>query len=115
MILIAFDGSPDARAAVERAAQLFPDQPATVLTVWEPFGDVVARTAIGFGMLPSIPNEDDIDEASQKAAEKTAAEGAELAAELGMSAAPNQRSALWEQQWLGPSWPKLTGLAPMPS
>jgi nucleotide-binding universal stress UspA family protein len=88
MILIAFDGSPDSRAAVEGAAKLFPEEPATVLTVWEPFVDVVARTTIGFGLVPSVPDAAEMDEASQRAAEQTAAEGAELAAEHGMSAQP---------------------------
>lgn len=88
MILIAFDGSPDARAAVEKAAELFPDQPATVVSVWQPFLDVMARTSIGFGMIPSIPDPDEIDAASRKAAEQTAADGAELATEHGLSAQP---------------------------
>ncbi|HTX30392.1 MAG TPA: universal stress protein [Solirubrobacteraceae bacterium] len=88
MILIAFDGSPDSRAAVEKAAELFPEQPATVLTVWEPFVEVVGRTAIGFGLVPSVPDALEIDEASQKAAERTAGEGVELASEHGMSAQP---------------------------
>ncbi len=49
MILIAYDGSPDSQAAVKRAAELLPGQPVTVLTVWEPFTDVMARA--GAGML----------------------------------------------------------------
>ena len=88
MILIAYDGSADARAAVERAAQLFPHQPATVLTIWEPFAEVVARTAIGFGLVPSVPDADEIDAASKKAAEETAEKGVALAADLGLSASP---------------------------
>lgn len=86
MILIAFDGSQDARAAVEQAAKLFPDQRATVLTIWQPFVEVVARTGVGFGMIPSIPDPVEIDAASQKTAEQTAGAGLELAAEHGMQA-----------------------------
>jgi len=86
MILICYDGSPDAAAAVERAATLFPDQPATVLTVWEPFVEVATRTTIGFGLIPSIPDPDEIDDASRQAAEKTAGEGAKLATEHGLTA-----------------------------
>lgn len=88
MILLAYDGSPDARAAIEHAAQLFPDQPATVLTLWQPFSEVAMHTTIGFGLVPSLPASDDIDEASQKAAEQTASEGAELARTHGMTAEP---------------------------
>jgi nucleotide-binding universal stress UspA family protein len=86
MILISYDGSPDARAAVERAAELFPRDPAAVLTVWQPFREIVAHTTIGFGLVPSIPDADEIDEASQRKADETAAAGAELANELGLSA-----------------------------
>lgn len=88
MILICYDGSRDARAAIESAAQLFPAASATVLTVWEPFAEVVARTTVGFGLIPAIPDETEIDEASRKAAEKTAAEGAELAHQRGLAAEP---------------------------
>ena len=92
MILIAYDGSPDGRAAIEKAAQLFPAQPATVLTVWEPFIEVVSRTTVGFGLVPSVPDNEQIDEASQKAAEQTAAEGVQLATEYGMTAQARTRA-----------------------
>lgn len=88
MILIGYDGSPDARSAIEHAAELFGAEPATVLTVWQPFMEVVARTSVGFGLVPSIPDPEEIDKASRQAAEETAAEGAKLAGELGMSAEP---------------------------
>jgi nucleotide-binding universal stress UspA family protein len=86
LILICYDGSADARAAVEQAARLFRDEPATVLTVWEPFVEVVARSTAGFGLAPSLPDADRFDEAGRKQAEKTAADGAELAVKLGMTA-----------------------------
>lgn len=93
MILICYDGSADARAAIERAAELFPDEPATVLTVWQPFVEVLARTTVGFGLVPST-NTDEIDQASQTSAEQTAVEGAELATRLGMTAQPRAISQL---------------------
>lgn len=92
MILICYDGSDDARAAVEQAARLFPNQPATVLTVWEPFAEVVARSTVGFGLVPSVPDAEQIDEASKKAAEQAATEGAELASSLGLTAEARSRS-----------------------
>ena len=67
MILICFDGSKDARAAIERAAELFARQPATILTVWQPFLEVAARSTVGFGLVPSIPDAEEIDEASRRA------------------------------------------------
>jgi len=85
MILICYDGSPDSRAAVEHAVELFGDQPATVLTVWEPFVEMAARSSLGLGLVPFTADSDEIDEASAKAAEQTAAEGAALAGRLGMT------------------------------
>jgi nucleotide-binding universal stress UspA family protein len=92
MILIAFDGSVDSRAAVERAAELFSDQPVTVLTVWEPFVEIVARTTVGFGLVPTVPDADEMDQASRSGAEQTAREGVELAQKLGLRAEPQTRS-----------------------
>jgi nucleotide-binding universal stress UspA family protein len=86
MILICFDGSKDARAAIERAAELFARQPATILTVWQPFLEVAARSTVGFGLVPSIPDAEEIDEASRKAAKQTANEGVKLAVALGLKA-----------------------------
>jgi nucleotide-binding universal stress UspA family protein len=84
MILICYDGSADARAAGEQATKLFPAEPAAVLTVWEEYVEQVVRSSLGF--VPSIPDADEVDEASRKAAETRAAEGAALASGLGMAA-----------------------------
>jgi nucleotide-binding universal stress UspA family protein len=88
MILICYDGSKDARAAVERAAELFASQPATILTVWQPFMEVAARSTVGFGLVPALPDPEEIDEASRKASEQTASEGVKLAGALGLKAEP---------------------------
>jgi nucleotide-binding universal stress UspA family protein len=88
MILICYDGSKDSRAAVERAAELFASQPATILTVWQPFMEVVARTTVGFGLVPALPDPEEIDEASRTAAKQTASEGVKLAGALGLKAEP---------------------------
>ena len=55
MILICYDGSDDAKAAIERGGELLGGQPATVLTVWEPFLQMTARTpanGAGFNAQP---------------------------------------------------------------
>jgi nucleotide-binding universal stress UspA family protein len=88
MILLCYDGSEDARAALERAAELFPGASVTILTIWQPFAEVVARSTVGFGMVPSIPDSDELDDASSKSANKTAAEGVELAKQLGLQPEP---------------------------
>jgi len=89
MILICYDGSEDARAAIERAGALFPGQAATVLTIWQPFIEVVARAGVGFGVTPAIPNSDRIDEASQERAQEVVQEGVELARAAGLDAQPH--------------------------
>jgi nucleotide-binding universal stress UspA family protein len=86
VILICYDGSADSRAAVEQAAALFAGQDATVLTVWEPIIEVIDHASFGF--VPSIEDTEGIDEASSKAADQAAAEGAALASSLGMRAEP---------------------------
>lgn len=86
MILICFDGSDDARAAIEHAGRLLRGQPATVLTVWEPFTQVLVRTT--FGPVPLSPEFDvvQIDAATRRHAEELAEEGAGLAREAGLEA-----------------------------
>jgi nucleotide-binding universal stress UspA family protein len=86
VILICYDASEDARAAVAEAAELFPAQQAVVISVWEPFAEVVARSSVGWGLVPSAPDSEDIDQASSTQAEKLAAEGADLANKAGMAA-----------------------------
>lgn len=86
MILICYDGSEDARAAIDRAGALFAGHAAIVLTVWQPFIEVIAHTGVGFGMLP--PDSAAIDTASRQRAEQIAHEGAELAEQAGLEAEP---------------------------
>lgn len=83
MILIAYDGSEDSKAAVEEAAKLFPGQRATVLTVWQRYIDTMTRAGAGLAMMTDF---DDIDEASGKMAAEKAAEGAQIASGAGMDA-----------------------------
>jgi nucleotide-binding universal stress UspA family protein len=88
MILICYDGSPDARSAIEHAGELLKGQLATVLTVWEPFVRVLARTPSTLGPPLGIVNVEEIDEASRQSAEQLAKEGAELARQVGLNAQP---------------------------
>jgi nucleotide-binding universal stress UspA family protein len=89
MILICYDGSTDAKAAIEHAGELLDGRPATVLTVWVPFMEVLARsTPSGLGLAPGTVDVDRIDEASRQSAEQLADEGAELARKAGFDAQP---------------------------
>ena len=84
MILIAYDGSPDAQAAIDRAATLESGEKAIVLAVWEPFVEVMARTGAGFA--PEMVDFQAIDKSTQEAAHTRAEEGAERARAAGLDA-----------------------------
>ncbi len=85
MILICYDGSPDARTALEHAARLLSAQVATVLTVWEPIEEVLVRQPLPYAGGAAVDIED-IDEANRHEADEIAAEGATHARGLGMTA-----------------------------
>lgn len=90
-ILIAYDGSPAARAAVAHAGVLFAPGAAVVLTVWEPaiaeMMLVPDPTGMGSTMLPFDPSlTRDVERASEAHAQTLAEEGAALAREAGLDA-----------------------------
>lgn len=91
MILVSYDGSADAQAAIDRVAQLMPGTDATVVTVWEPFMDQLTRTGslgMGLGMVGSYADSKRIDTSSRDAAQKKATEGAARASAAGLVAQP---------------------------
>lgn len=83
MLLICFDGSDGAKAAIEHAAELAPGSEARVLTVWSPIVEVLMASST-YGVHPA--NHAEIDAATERHAEETAAEGAQLANAAGLSA-----------------------------
>ena len=90
MILIAYDGSKDAQSAIDRAGELMPGEPTIVLSVWEPFVDVMARTGLGVG--PGVIDFEALDKAHEESARERAAEGAQRAARAGLNAQPRTRA-----------------------
>ncbi|MGZ4186746.1 MAG: universal stress protein [Solirubrobacteraceae bacterium] len=92
MILIAYDGSADAQAAIGQAGALFRGEPATILTVWEPFLDVMARTGAGLGLASGIVDSEEIDEAYERSARERAGEGVERAQRAGLNDQPRSRT-----------------------
>ena len=94
MILISYDGSADAQAAIDNVARLMPGARTTVLTVWVPFMDSLARpdtTAMGMGMgmgVYAYAESEGIDAANRAAALSTAAEGARRATAARLVARP---------------------------
>ena len=75
-MLICYDGSNEAKAAIDQAGTLLGGQPAKVLTVWQSLTD---RTPLGFGFAPGVLNIEEADDASRMAAGCVAEAGAELA------------------------------------
>lgn len=87
MILVCYDGSADAHAAIEHTARLMAGRETMVLTIWEPFLDVMARSgAIGMAWGSTAPYADNekIDSANEQTALQTATEGAERATAAGL-------------------------------
>ncbi|HEY7961004.1 MAG TPA: universal stress protein [Solirubrobacteraceae bacterium] len=90
-ILIAYDGSAAARAAVVEAGALFAPRRAVVLTVWEPglseFMLVPDPTGMGTTMMPYDPSVvREVDRASEDHAREIAADGQTLARAAGLDA-----------------------------
>lgn len=86
MILIAYDGSDHAKAAIEAAARLMPGAHAVVVMVWERYVDGLARVgAVGLGGIPQGAGAD-FDLQFKTHALKVATDGAELASAAGLTA-----------------------------
>jgi nucleotide-binding universal stress UspA family protein len=94
MILICYDGSDDAKAAIDEASKLFSGQKATLLTVWQPFSEILASTTLGWGIAPGVMDTQTADDASRAAAQRLAEEGAELARQAGFDAQPRESTQL---------------------
>jgi nucleotide-binding universal stress UspA family protein len=97
MILICYDGSPDAQAAIDTAGPLFAGNRATILTIWEGFSEVLARTGAGLGGGPM--DFEDVDLAASGAALERAEEGCALARVAGLEAEPSiaqQNLTVWQ-------------------
>ena len=91
-ILIAYDGSEVSRAAVRHAAGLFAGRRAVLATVWEPGLATVSvglPDTLGIGTLPPDPATiEQIDRIQREHASTVAADGAEFAGSLGLTAEP---------------------------
>jgi nucleotide-binding universal stress UspA family protein len=88
MILIAYDGSDDAKAAIQHAGKLMPGFEATVLTIWEPFTTLLDRTPETLRPLAQVRDADEIDRQSSAQADESAQEGVALAKGAGLEGTP---------------------------
>ena len=100
-VLLCYDGSDNARQAVEQAGQLLGGGEAVVLTVWESLGSAILRrlpsdkTEIGreaSGIAEDVVEE--LDASTADAAQAIASEVAALATSSGFDARPLSRRAL---------------------
>jgi nucleotide-binding universal stress UspA family protein len=87
-LLVCYDGSDDAKQAIESAARLFPGCAALVLHVWEPLKEVASVPPVPglHGVLEAGLAE--MDEAGEELSRQTAAEGADRARAAGLEAEP---------------------------
>jgi nucleotide-binding universal stress UspA family protein len=85
-LLIAYDGSDPAGAAIDEAARLFPGAPAVVATVWEPLGEAARAGRIALPDSVIAEGVRNIDAATEAAALATAEAGTERARAAGLDA-----------------------------
>src|SRR5262245_35065249 len=80
-LLICYDGSEGAKAALESAVSLFKGREALVVSYWQPFAEPTKRLAIN--ILELVQNAESINEREEQLARDIAEEGATLAREAG--------------------------------
>ena len=87
-VLICYDGSEHARAAIARAGQLLRPGPAVVATVWSTLEAAAPSALLALPSKVVAEAVSDIDAATLEAAEAMAAEGAALASAAGFDVMP---------------------------
>jgi nucleotide-binding universal stress UspA family protein len=86
MILIAYDGTPNAMHAITVAGSLLFGGPAQVIHVWEPVAVPYDSLAFGRGVLPPGTSVDEFVDNQEEDARVIAETGADLALEAGFRA-----------------------------
>lgn len=96
VMVIAFDGSPTARRAVNYAGQFLTADRAVVLTVWSPLDRGPEPSSYDFDLDgPPDPTDDDDVDIAQAEAQRINDEGLELALAAGLPAEPLRRAAAY--------------------
>ena len=93
-VLVAYDGSEDAKHAVEQVAALFAARPVVILSVWQ---DLTAHPSFAWAPA-SVAGLDELLNQAREGAERMAAEGVEVARRAGITATPDTAEAP------GPVW-----------
>ena len=98
-LLLCFDGSEDARHAIERAGELFRGRHAFVVKVWQP----TALSGLGFAAAScaSTGGLIELDRAATELAGRVASDGARIAQAAGLDAEPVVVEAV------GPVWTRI--------
>jgi nucleotide-binding universal stress UspA family protein len=86
-LLICYDGSDSARAALDAAAELFEGEDAVVACFWQPFAAAAKRFSIN--ILELVQNADGINAREEALARQIAEEGATEARGRGLTAEAN--------------------------
>lgn len=102
-VLICYDGSEDAKHAIERAGDLLAARPALVLAVWEPIAslDSFAWSGAAAGMVNFV----ELDRGAAEDGGRVANEGVGIALEAGLEAEPVAIKAT------GPIWKTIVEAA----
>jgi nucleotide-binding universal stress UspA family protein len=87
-VLLAYDGSAHAKAAIERAGAVLRHGPAVVATAWTSFEDAAPAALLAMPGDMVRESAQALDDAGRETAEELAAEGADLARAAGFDAEP---------------------------
>ena len=82
-VLVAFDGSDEARAAVDLVPGLFPDRRVLVITVWESYETMASASHIAVPVGVANEGHRELDAESEREAARLAEAGAEPLRALG--------------------------------
>jgi len=104
-VLIGYDGSESAAAAVAAAAELLAVRQAVIQTVWVPYGPVAAGGVVAAPVAVTASALERLEEAAAERAESTAEAGARAAGEAGLQARAEPARAT------GPTWSALRDAA----
>jgi nucleotide-binding universal stress UspA family protein len=87
-VVIAYDGSPHAQAAIERAAELLRPRHAVVVCAWRPLEVAAPAASIATPKGVALAGARGLDAKERHRAERLAAEGATRADAAGLTAEP---------------------------
>ncbi|TDC55762.1 universal stress protein [Actinomadura sp. KC345] len=103
-ILVAYDGSDDARAAVEYTARHVKPEPTVIMTVWEPL--LTQISWLPLAAVVSVTDGEDAEFEEQKQAERLAQQGADIARDAGLT-----EVAIRAERGGGPVWAAIVDVA----